>query len=58
MIAFVAKQVGADPALFGDYARRAETRREHLLELQKFAGLRSFGLDDWRACLRVGADAA
>jgi TnpA family transposase len=58
MIAFVAKQAGADPALFEDYARRAETRREHLLELQKFTGLRSFGLDDWRACLRVGADAA
>ena len=58
MIAFVAKQAGVDPALFGDYVRRAETRREHLLELQKFVGLRSFGLDDWRACLRVGADTA
>lgn len=58
MIAFVAQQAGVDPALFGDYARRAETRREHLLELQKLVGLRSFGLDDWRACLRVGADTA
>ena len=58
MIAFVAQQAGVDPALFGDYARRAETRREHLLELQKLVGLRSFGLDDWRVCLRVGADAA
>src|ERR1700676_3280408 len=58
MLAFVAKQIGADPALFGEYARRAETRREHLLELQKLLHLRSFGLADWRACLRVGADAA
>ena len=58
MIAFVAQQAGVDPALFGDYARRAETRREHLLELQKLLRLRSFGLDDWRACLRAGADAA
>jgi hypothetical protein len=58
MLAFVAKQLGVDPALFGDYARRAETRREHLLELQKLVRLRSFGLDDWRACLRVGADTA
>ena len=33
MLAFVANQVGADPKLFGDYAHRAETRREHLLEL-------------------------
>ena len=58
MLAFVAKQIGADPALFGEYARRAETRREHLLELHKFLGLRGFGLDDWRSCLRAGADAA
>ena len=58
MLAFVAKQIGADPALFGEYARRAETRREHLLELQRFLGLRGFGLDDWRSCLRVGTDAA
>ena len=58
MLAFVAQQIGADPGLFGEYAQRAETRREHLLELQKFLGLRSFGLDDWRACLRVRADAA
>jgi Domain of unknown function (DUF4158) len=33
MLAFVGKQVGIDPALFGDYARRAETRREHMIEL-------------------------
>ena len=58
MIAFVAKQIGVDPALFGEYARRAETRREHVLELQRLLRLRSFGLADWRACLRVGADAA
>jgi hypothetical protein len=44
MLAFVATQVGVDPALFGEYARRAETRREHLLELQRLLRLRSFGL--------------
>src|SRR5450432_2266508 len=58
MLAFVARQIGVDPALFGEYARRAETRREHLLELQRLLRLRSFGLTEWRACLRVGADAA
>ena len=58
MLAFVAKQIGLDPALFGEYARRAETRREHLLELQRLLRLPSFGLADWRACLRVGTDAA
>src|SRR5580704_8392573 len=40
MLAFVAKQIGVDPALFGEYARRAETRREHVLELQKLLRLR------------------
>ena len=58
MLAFVARQIGVDPALFDEYARRAETRREHLLELQRFLGLRGFGLDDWRSCLRVGTDTA
>jgi TnpA family transposase len=58
MLAFVARQIGVDPALFGEYARRAETRREHLLELQRLLRLQSFGLADWRACLRVGTDAA
>ena len=58
MLVFVAKQIGVDPALFGEYARRAETRREHVLELQRLLRLRSFGLADWRACLRVGAESA
>lgn len=58
MLAFVGRQIGVDPALFGEYGRRAETRREHLLELQRLLHLRSFGFADWRACLRVGADAA
>jgi hypothetical protein len=58
MLAFIARQIGLDTALFGEYARRAETRREHLLERQRLLRLRSFGLADWRACLRVGAEAA
>jgi hypothetical protein len=58
MLAFVANQVGGDPKLFGDYAHRAETRREHLLELQQYLRLRSFRLADWRTCLHVGAKAA
>lgn len=58
MLTFVANQVGADPKLFEDYAHRAETRREHLLELQQHLRLRSFRLADWRACLQIGANAA
>ena len=58
MIAFVARQVGASPTTFSDYALRDQTRREHAVELQKLLGLRSFHLADWRACLQVGAHAA
>jgi TnpA family transposase len=58
MVAFVAQQIGVDSALFADYAQRDQTRREHAVELQRYLGLRRFGLADWRNCLRVGADAA
>ena len=58
MLAFVGKQIGTDPALFGEYARRAETRREHMTELQKLLRLRTFGFADWRSCLKAGTDAA
>ena len=42
MIAFVARQIGIDPAPFGEYARRAETRREHVLEFQKLLASSEF----------------
>jgi TnpA family transposase len=58
MIAFVARQLGVRHVGFANYAQRDQTRREHAVELQRYLGLRSFELMDWRACLRVGADAA
>jgi TnpA family transposase len=58
MLAFVSDQVDVHAELFADYAQRAETRREHALELQQHLGFRTFRLDDWRACLKVGVDAA
>jgi hypothetical protein len=58
MIVFVAHQLGVPSANFADYAQRDQTRREHALELQRYLGLRRFGLDDWRRCLRVCADTA
>ncbi len=58
MIDFVAGQLGIEPALFAEYAQRAETRREYLLELQEHLRLRSFRFADWRACLQAGTDAA
>ena len=58
MIVFVADQLSVPAAAFADYAQRDQTRREHAVELQRYLSLRSFGLADWRACLRVGTDAA
>ena len=58
MVAFVANQIGIDSALFADDAQRDQTRREHAVELQRYLGLRRFGLAEWRTCLRVGTDAA
>ena len=55
---FFANQLGIDPALFGDYARRDQTRREHAVELQALLRLRSFRLADWRATIEVRAEAA
>lgn len=37
MIAFVARQIGASPTAFADYALRDQTRREHAVELHKLA---------------------
>ncbi|MDT7953463.1 MAG: DUF4158 domain-containing protein [Acetobacteraceae bacterium] len=58
LLDFVAGQLGIQAAVFADYARRDQTRREHTAELLAMLGLRSFRLSDWRNCLRVGADAA
>jgi Domain of unknown function (DUF4158) len=58
MIAFVARQVGALPTAFADYALRDQTRRKHAVEQQQQLRLRSFRLADWRTSLQVGASAA
>ena len=53
MLAFVANQLRIDPMRFAEYAHRAETRREHLLELQRALCLRSFRLSDWGQVTKV-----
>jgi hypothetical protein len=58
IIAFVADQIGVPPAAFADYAHRDQTRREHAAELQAALGMRRFGFEGWRTCIRVGTDAA
>ena len=58
MLAFIATQIGCDAKEFDDYARRSETRREHLGELQAYLAARPFGRDDKRAVAHVALDQA
>jgi TnpA family transposase len=43
MVAYVARQVGADPAALDAHHLRPQTRREQLAELMRRGGFRSFG---------------
>jgi hypothetical protein len=58
LVAFLAQQLGLTPGVFDDYARRAETRREHLGELQAYLGLRPFRREDLRPVAQVALDEA
>lgn len=48
LVRFVAKQIEVDPTVFTMYAKRDPTRREHLEEIRKEFGYRSFQLNDYR----------
>jgi TnpA family transposase len=41
---WIGHELGIDPACWPEYAKREETRREHLLELQAYLGLKQFSL--------------
>jgi TnpA family transposase len=58
MLAFIAAQLGDDAKAFDDYARRQQTRRAHLGELQTYLAARPFGRDDKRAVAHVALDQA
>src|SRR5271166_6165604 len=58
MLDFVAAQIGSAPEAFADYARRDETRWEHLGELQSYLGVRPFRREDYRAAANVAIDQA
>jgi TnpA family transposase len=48
LLSFVSRQLRLNPELWPQYAQRAETRREHLLELQVWLGLEPFGAEHYR----------
>ena len=58
MLAFIASQIGVGPETFAAYARREETRWEHLGELQAYLGVRPFQRADSRAVLKTALEEA
>jgi TnpA family transposase len=58
MLAFIAQQIECEPADFGVYAQREETRREHLGELQTYLVIRAFRRADIRAVAHVAIEQA
>ncbi len=48
LLGFVARQLRVEPELWSQYAQRAETRREHLLELQTWLALTPFSASHFR----------
>lgn len=49
LLTWLARQLDLEPGLWPRYARRAETRREHLRELQFWLGLTPFGRHHFRS---------
>jgi hypothetical protein len=58
LLALVARQLRVDPTVWSQYAQRAETRREHLAELQAWLNLTPFGQSDDHRLVRQLAELA
>ena len=58
LLAIVGRQLRIEPAIWPQYARRSETRREHLAELQAWLNLTSFSVTDYRRLARSLAELA
>lgn len=58
LLALVGRQLHIEPDIWPQYAQRAETRREHLLELQAWLNLTPFSAADYRRFLDQLAELA
>jgi TnpA family transposase len=58
MLKYVADQIAADPTAFITYARREETRRDHIGRLMIYLNVRSAATQDRRAALLSAIEAA
>src|SRR3546814_16523453 len=53
VLGYVARQLGVAPDAFADYARRDQTRREHLVEIRRSHGYRIFDSEVFRELVAV-----
>jgi TnpA family transposase len=58
LVEVVAEQLGVEPAVFDLYARRDETRREHIGEIIALLGLQAMHQADYRASIMAAAQTA
>ena len=56
MLTFISAQIGCKPEEFASYARRSETRWEHLGGLQTYLNARPFRREDRRAVVQAGIE--
>lgn len=58
MINYIAEQIGADPASFDLYARREETRMNHVAHLHRYLEMKASTTEDRRAALLAAIETA
>ena len=58
MLAFISRQIDAQAGDFGEYAGRAQTRREHIAELQTCLNVRIAGRGDARPLFSIALNEA
>ena len=58
MLKYIAEQIGANPTTFTLYARREETRRNHVAHLMSYLKVRPATAEDRRAALLAAIEAA
>lgn len=58
LVTFLVQQLGVGSDAYSEYARRDETRREHLGDIQSYLCVRPFSRDDYRFVAKIATDEA
>lgn len=58
LLQWIGRQLRIDPTCWPQYAKREETRREHLIELRAYLGLKPFGLTHYRQSVHAMTELA